>query len=356
MGHPILSNLKNLLYYCGIWLLILVLSTLLTVSNSGISLQLAFIECLIYDGSYAVLGIGLWYNIRYKNFEEIKPFNRIINHILEALVISFLWTSICYFFIISVIYGNDITHREIAYNGLPITFVFGIVFFALITLFYYLVLSYRNLQDKIKNETELQSLIQEAELSLLKSQINPHFLFNSLNSISSLTISNPAKAREMIIKLSDFLRHSIGHKEQQLTTLSEEIKLIKVYLEIEKIRFGERLQFDIQIDEQCAQFQIPVMLFQPLFENAVKHGVYESIEPITIHFNCVPLSKGLLVKISNNFDAEAPPRKGNKMGIKNVENRLKLIYHSDNLMKVNRFENTFEVELFIPKYTNNEPY
>ncbi|HEX2934127.1 MAG TPA: histidine kinase [Bacteroidales bacterium] len=350
MGHPVLSSIKNLLYYSGIWVLILILSTLLTYSDSGFPIYISLLVCIIYDGSFAVLGIGLWYNIRYKNFEEIKPFNRIINHILEALVISFLWTAICYFFIITVIFEKDPKSIEISYNALPITFIFGIVFFALITLFYYLVLSYRNLQEKIKNESTLQSLIQEAELSLLKSQINPHFLFNSLNSISSLTISNPAKAREMIIKLSDFLRHSIGHKEQQLTTLHEEIEHIKVYLEIEKIRFGDRLQYDFVVNADCSQFQIPVMLFQPLFENAVKHGVYESIEPITIHFNCIPLSKGLLVKISNNFEPEAPPRKGNKMGIKNVENRLKLIYHSDNLMKINRCENTFEVELFIPKY------
>jgi LytS/YehU family sensor histidine kinase len=154
----------------------------------------------------------------------------------------------------------------------------------------------------------------------------------------------------MIIKLSDFLRHSIGHKETQFTSLVDEIEHIKVYLEIEKIRFGERLQYNFELGPECSQFQIPVMLFQPLFENAVKHGVYECIEPTVINLSCTPLSKGLIVKISNNYDPEAPPRKGNKMGIKNVENRLKIIYQTDNLLKVNRFENKFEVELFIPKH------
>jgi two-component system, LytTR family, sensor kinase len=348
MGHPILSDIKNTLLYSGIWIIILALSALLGISVYNLPIDISIAEAFIYDGTYAILGIGLWYNIRYKHFEKIDPFNRILQHTSEAVIISLVWTAVCYF-TISVLFAADQMYVEKSYSALPVTFIFGIVFYALITLFYYLVIYYRNLQEKIKNEGTLQTLIKEAELSLLKSQINPHFLFNSLNSISSLTISNPAEAREMIIKLSDFLRHSIGHKEQQLTSIIDEIEHIKVYLEIEKIRFGERLQFQFNVNPECSQFQIPVMLLQPLFENAIKHGVYESIDPTMIILSCSPLSKGIIVKISNNFDPESPPRKGNKMGIKNVENRLKLIYQTDNLIKINRYENTFEVELFIPK-------
>jgi sensor histidine kinase YesM len=345
MGHPILSNTKNLLLYILVWLLILGLGITNNIAIFQLETSIAIIDSTIFITVYATIGIGLWYNLKYKNFEKINPLNRILYHIAEAFIITFLWILLCHLVLKPLIYQK---YTPAPPGTLPMAFIFGLVFYTLLTLFYYLVLSYRNLQEKIQNELNLQSLIKEAELSLLKSQINPHFLFNSLNSISSLTISDPEKAREMIIKLSDFLRHSIGHKELQMTTLKDEIEHIVRYLDIEKIRFGDRLRYNFDISESCKNIKIPIMLFQPLFENAIKHGVYESTEPITIQFACIPLPKGIKAKISNNFDPEAPPRKGNRMGIKNVENRLKLIYQTDDLLKINKNDHIFEVELIIP--------
>jgi sensor histidine kinase YesM len=313
----------------------------------NLSLLVSITDSAIYNCTYAILGIGLWYNIRYKNFEKINPLNRFLYHTIEATIISTLWVLLCYF-LLTTIFSTNEKYISLTSGYIPFTFMGGILYYVLITLFYYLVISYNNLQEKIKNEANLRTLIKEAELSLLKSQINPHFLFNSLNSISSLTVTNPIKAREMIIKLSEFLRHSIGHKEQQMTTLNEEIGHLMLYLDIEKVRFGDRLHYEFDIPENCGQFSIPVMLFQPLLENAIKHGVYESTEPITITFSCSKVQNGIKASIKNNFDPESPPRKGNRLGLKNVENRLKLIYQSDNLLKVKQEGNTFEVELQIP--------
>jgi sensor histidine kinase YesM len=347
MVHPILSNARNITIYSFIWILAILINCYIDIYLFNFNFEVAFTDSCVYSISFAILGIGLWYNIRYKNFEKIDPINRFLYHTVEAIIISLIWVLICYFLLIALFSDND-RGLKLSSGYLPFTFLAGILFYILITLFYYLVISYQNLQDKIRNEANLHALIKETELSLLKSQINPHFLFNSLNSISSLTITNPAKAREMIIKLSEFLRHSIGHKEQQMTTLSEEIDHLMLYLDIEKVRFGDRLQYQFDISESCKQFPIPIMLFQPLFENAIKHGVYESTEPIIIKFSCTPQQSSLKVTIMNNFDPEAPPRKGNKLGLKNVENRLKLVYQSDTLMKVTKQENTFEVELQIP--------
>jgi sensor histidine kinase YesM len=348
MVHPILSNVRNISIYTLLWILVTLISAFISVNMFKLNLLTAFTDSCIYNISYAILGIGLWYNIRYKNFEKINPVNRFLYHLSEASIISIFWILLCYF-LLSTLFSTNEKYVSLSASYIPFTFIGGILYYILITLFYYLYISYHNLQEKIKNEATLHSLIKEAELSLLKSQINPHFLFNSLNSISSLTITNPTKAREMIIKLSEFLRHSIGHKEQQLIPMSAEINHLLLYLDIEKVRFGDRLQYKMDISEHCNQFPIPVMLFQPLFENAIKHGVYESTEPITIQFTCTPFNNGIKISILNNFDPEAPPRKGNRLGLKNVENRLKLIYQSDNLMKVIRLNNTFEVELQIPR-------
>jgi two-component system, LytTR family, sensor kinase len=348
MVHPILSNFRNTAIYLLFWMLVTAISIFVSVYMFNLTLWIAFSDSIIYNLTYAILGIGLWYNIRYKNFEKINFINRFIYHTSEAIIISVIWVLLCYFILTTVFSANE--HNVNKSSGyLPFTFLGGIVYYILITLFYYLVISYNNLQEKIRNESNLHTLIKEAELSLLKSQINPHFLFNSLNSISSLTVTNPLKAREMIIKLSEFLRHSIGHKEQQMTTLNEEMGHLMLYLEIEKVRFGDRLHYEFDISDSCRNFPIPVMLFQPLLENAIKHGVYESTEPITIKFSCNAEQNGITAVLTNNFDPEAPPRKGNKLGLKNVENRLKLIYQSDSLMKVTKQNNIFKVEIHIPE-------
>jgi two-component system, LytTR family, sensor kinase len=348
MVHPILSNFRNTAIYLLFWLLVTAISIFVSVYIFNLNLWIAFSDSVIYNLTYAILGIGLWYNIRYKNFEKINFINRFIYHTSEAIIIAVIWVLLCYFILTTVFSANE-HYVNMSSGYLPFTFLGGIVYYVLITLFYYLVISYNNLQEKIRNESNLHTLIKEAELSLLKSQINPHFLFNSLNSISSLTVTNPQKAREMIIKLSEFLRHSIGHKEQQMTTLNEEMGHLMLYLEIEKVRFGDRLHYEFDISDSCRNFPIPVMLFQPLLENSIKHGVYESTEPITIKFSCNTDQSGITAVLTNNFDPEAPPRKGNKLGLKNVENRLKLIYQSDNLMKVTKQNNTFMVEIHIPE-------
>jgi len=347
MVHPIISNLRNFSVYSVIWLVIILILTFVDVNIFKADFLTAFTSSCVYNLSYEILGIGLWYNIRYKNFEKINQVNRFLYHLTEASIISIIWVLICQF-IISTLFSSEKHLFNLSNGYLPFTFLAGVVYYIFLTLFYYLYISYINLQEKIKNEATLQALVKETELNLLKSQINPHFLFNSLNSISSLTITNPGKAREMIIKLSEFLRKSIGNKEQKMISLSEELQHLLLYLEIEKVRFGERLQYQFDIPETCNKFPIPIMIMQPIIENAIKHGVYEATEPILIKFTCTSIFNGIKICIENNYDPEAPPRKGNRMGLKNVDTRLKLTYHSENLLKTSNENNIFKVEMTFP--------
>ena len=136
-----------------------------------------------------------------------------------------------------------------------------------------------------------------------------------------------------------------------MISLSEEMDHILLYLDIEKVRFGDRLVYRLDISESCKNFEVPNMILQPLFENAVKHGVYESSDEVTISFVCEPCMDGIKLKISNNFDLEAAPRMGNRMGIKNIINRLRLIYQREDLLKTNKSNSIFEVEMILPKLT-----
>lgn len=348
MLHPIFYKTRNIIYYCIIWGVIAIAHAVILNHYYGYSHLIALSDSIIFNALFAVISIGLWYTVKYNTFDHKHIQDVIINHLGVALVSLTIWYFSGYF-LLHELFNDRPEYLTFLNQSIPWRLASGLFFYAVTVLVYYLIISYRNLQEKIQNELELKSLVKETELNMLKSQINPHFLFNSLNSISSLTITNPSKAQEMIIKLSEFLRHSISHKEEQMVSMREEIEHIMRYLEIEKVRFGDRLHYDFRISDLCKDFPVPSMILQPIFENAIKHGVYESTEEVTIDFVCQPTPDGMLLKISNNFDPEAPPRKGNRMGIKNITNRLKLIYQYDDLLKVTKQEKTFEVELFLPE-------
>ena len=211
----------------------------------------------------------------------------------------------------------------------------GLVYLVLV-LIYYLVSNNQKLQERAQQEERLKSLVREAELNMLKSQINPHFLFNSLNSISSLTMSNPEEARDMIIRLSDFLRYSLKHRENEYVPLKEELGRMKDYLAIEKIRFGDKLRYEINISGECETFPVPTMIFQPLFENAIRHSVYESVEPVTIRFDCRPENGFMKTVVSNDYDPSIPTRKGTGVGLQNVRQRIRTCLQGKGLNELER--------------------
>ncbi|MDZ7765092.1 MAG: histidine kinase [Melioribacteraceae bacterium] len=226
--------------------------------------------------------------------------------------------------------------------------VIGLLFYTILVAVNYLMIYYNNFREKLEQESELNTLVKEAELRTLKYQINPHFIFNSLNSISSLTISNPDKAREMTINLSIFLRGTLSRNETQTTKLADEIKNVKLYLSIERVRFEGKFELLEELSDECSNVEVPNMILQPLFENAIKHGVYESLDLVTINLICRREKDYLRITVSNNYDKESASRKGEGIGLQNIRNRLQLIYNRDNLLRVKRTENEFIVDVFIP--------
>jgi len=206
---------------------------------------------------------------------------------------------------------------------MPWRILIGSLFYFLIVSLYYLYIYSVNTKQQLIKESELKALVNEAELRSLRFQINPHFIFNSLNSINALTLSEPSKAGEMTIKLSDYLRTTLAKNETQKNSLREELLAAKLYLEIEKIRFGNKIEYYESIHEACLDHPVPNMLLQPLFENAIKHGVYESIEPVPITLNCE--TNGSFLKIS-----------------------LKRMYNHKNLLNIEKDDGAFKVTVFIP--------
>jgi LytS/YehU family sensor histidine kinase len=162
-------------------------------------------------------------------------------------------------------------------------------------------------------------------------------------------MSNPDEAREMIIRLSDFLRYSLKHRENEYVPLSEELGRMKDYLAIEKIRFGDKLLYEFEINKACEEFKVPTMIFQPLFENAIRHSVYESVDPITIKFTCQPDETHMRAQISNDYDPGIPSRKGTGVGLENVKQRIALAYKEKGFVHWSGKEGIFTVTILFPR-------
>ncbi len=209
-----------------------------------------------------------------------------------------------------------------------------------------------SLNQKEENQRHYQSiqLAKDAELASLRQQLQPHFLFNSLNSISALAGSKPLEARQMIQQLSDFLRGTLKKDDATLTSLTEELTHLKLYLDIEKVRFGYRLNTTFDITDTCNTLLMPPLLLQPIVENAIKFGLYDTIGAVTISIKAQVLNNELVVEIMNPFDTEnSSTSKGVGFGLSSLQRRLYLIYNRQDLLKTRSDNKQFITTLTIPQ-------
>lgn len=195
-----------------------------------------------------------------------------------------------------------------------------------------------------------QKEANEFELKNLENQWQPHFLFNSLNSINALISSQPEKARQMVILLSNFMRYSVRVDKGELTSLQEEVDHINRYIEIEKVRFGDRLDFKLEIQDDALSTTLPKLILQPLVENAIKYGLYNTLEMVSIKLNANLVEGDLLITVENPFDPEAVEEKrGTGFGLRSIRKKLFILYRRDNLLTTRSEDRTFHIEMTIPQ-------
>lgn len=198
-------------------------------------------------------------------------------------------------------------------------------------------------------KSEAEKIAKDAELFKLRQQLQPHFLFNSLNSISALTRSQPEKARHMIQQLSDFLRGTLKKDELQWSTLEEELQYLQLYLDIEKVRFGHRLQTEITQTDETLQMRLPSMLLQPIVENAIKFGLYDTIGEVTISITAKKIDRQLEVTVRNPYDEETVHPTGTGFGLTSIQRRLYLLFARYDLLKTSKKNNFFITTVTIPQ-------
>ncbi len=211
-----------------------------------------------------------------------------------------------------------------------------------------------NIQEELvfnkKRKDESERMVRDAELYNLRQQLQPHFLFNSLNSIIALIGSKPTEARNMVFQLSDFLRGTMRKDEKQFTTVEEEINHLSLYLDIEKVRFGHRLSTEFDYNEDVFGAKIPVMILQPLVENAIKFGLYNVTDQVIIKTKIELENNLLTIQISNPFEEDQPDqKKGTGFGLTSIQRRMYLLFGRTDLLQTTVDENTFISTLRIPQ-------
>jgi len=246
--------------------------------------------------------------------------------------------------------GHYPGYNELLHYSLSIRFSIAFLLLGCVTM---ISILWYNQKEQVENETRksgAEKLAKEAELFKLRQQLQPHFLFNSLNSINALIGSRPAEARKMVQQLSDFLRGTIKKEDTQWVNLQEELQYLELYLDIEKVRFGNRLATVVQIDEGALQLKLPALLLQPIVENAIKFGLYDTTGDTTIRIYATKEESNLIIRVENPFDPEtSSPKQGTGFGLKSVQRRLYLLFARTDLLVTGAKENIFTTIVKIPQ-------
>ncbi len=344
--HPILADARRLGLYLIAWIPIaMLLMGLLAATGQFTWLQAAeFVLPLAF--LYAFMCLSAWYLCRFVPTGERGIWYLLIAMNPAAGVASLIWAG-------GIAWGlAGATGLEKPYaSQREMLFGAGVLLYYLAVAFHYSLLATESSRQAQAREIEARVLAREAELRALKAQINPHFLFNSLNSISALTGSDPAKAREMCVLLSDFLRSSLGTGDRENIPLGDELMLARSFLAIQRVRFGERLQLEEEIEGGLQTWPVPPLILQPLVENAVTHGISTLLEGGAVRLEARRAEAALMVAVQNSFDPDAPKRRRGGVGLANVRKRLETRYGREAHVDVLVREGTFRVELLVPGET-----
>ncbi len=347
--HPLLARRRLLGIYILAWLPVSILVAYLVRASGRLtwsaSLALAVPLCLVY----LFMCMSAWYSCKSAPLERTGPSRLALTHATAAALISFLWIELARLLAAGLTRFSAFSDLDVRFPSVqPILFAAGFLLYLLAVAYYYVILSLEASRDAQTKVMESTVLARDAELKALKAQVNPHFLFNSLNSISALTSLDPAKAREMCILLADFLRMTLGLGEKASISLGEELHLLEHFLAIEKVRFGARLEMREDIQEESRSAQIPPLLLQPLVENAVTHGIANLLDggTVTLIARCNKTHLTLIVENTCDLDATHTRRGG--LGISNVRRRLAARYGNEADMRVTADEGVFRVQLSLP--------
>ena len=345
--HPILSDAKQLgLYLLGCLPIGIILIIGLGRQGAWVTAAVFFLPLMML---YAFIGLSAFYLCRAFPISEVeRTWRAVPAHVSAAATVGGLCVALAWGWA-RLLVSLNIGLQPQLYLAQPwLLFAVGALLFWLATAFHYVLIASSASQQAERRSLEAGLLAREAELKALRAQLDPHFLFNSLNSISSLTARDPSAARKMCLLLADFLRDTLRLGAAQRISLQEELNIVERYLSIEQVRLGARLNILKETSEQALGAKVPALILQPLAENAVLHGIAHLLEGGTVTIRAQTEHSMLIVWVTNPCDPDRPRPKRAGIGLSLVRQRLQSQFGLAGQLETGEERGEFTAKLSLP--------
>jgi signal transduction histidine kinase len=347
--HPILARGGRLALYLGVWLAAGILLSSLIARPGGPGSIEALAIALPLAIVYAFFCLSAWYVSRGAPLANTGAIRLLVTTLASALITSAVWLLLARAWIEMLAGRGLVADASATFDrNDTVLFGFGLLVYLLSLAGGYLLASFEVSREAERRALEGMVLAREAELRSLRAQIDPHFLFNSLHSISSLTTIDPQAARQMCVLLADFLRESLALGGADRIPVNRELDLIRRYLQIEHVRFGDRLRVDLDAADAGACL-VPPLLLQPIVENAVTHGIAHTIDGGVVRVTASRGERTVTFAVENPCDRDRPRSSGTGLGLANVRARIRALHGDDAWMRAGEEDGIWRVEIVLPQ-------
>ncbi len=311
----------------------------------GFSFKTAAIDSGVSIGLVTAAGLLMANNLKYYRPEK----NRYLYMLIWCMILATIWLFTSQW-CLTMLVNDDAHYADFLYMSLPVRFFIGVLIIGITAVISVLLYTQQDQKAIEQRKADAEKFARDAELYNLRQQLQPHFLFNSLNSITALIGSRPEEARKMVHKLSDFLRGTLKKEDQEPVSLADELNHLQLYLDIEMVRFGHRLSTVVTSDEICQKMLIPPMILQPIVENAIKFGLYDTTGEVIIYIAANCINNELHVSVQNPYDPDTTrPKHGPGFGLSGVKRRLHLLFGRTDLLETKADSHIFTSRVKIPQ-------
>lgn len=297
--------------------------------------------------------LGIFWSTIFRNYIKsfLESLDTLKKEFLKVVVVYFT-TSFSYSLSLLGLsyYTYNLTHKkdfDISTNMLISTFLNIFLFILFWALFYISIKTIINSKKRRIEYLQLQSSLKDSQLNTLKGQINPHFMFNSLNNIRGLMLEDVEKARDMITRLSELLRYSLSKSSDSTIKVKDELEMVNNFIELSYIQFEDRLTYKENVDQNLLTQEIPPMIIQMLIENAIKHGISQQKKGGIVTLDIFEESKNLCIKVANTGQIEKG-KSSTKIGLKNISDRLQILYGNNASFNLNETEDKVIAHIKLP--------
>jgi two-component system sensor histidine kinase AlgZ len=352
--HPVFQSTGRVLTFLLVWAVVGLLLTIgFAQDQPWLAAAIVFVPLAIVFGFISLSG---WYICKAFPFHSAYGTGTLAVVLMTAATLASLsWVALAHSYALLLnLIAPTLDARATMIEQRSLLLVTGVLLFALTLAIHYLLLAIQDAQEKATQSLELRLAATRAELAAVRAQINPHFLFNSLNSISALVTTDARNARRMCLELASYFRDTLRKGTEAQITLAAEVALAQQYLAIEKIRFGERLQVAVNMPEDAMNQRVPSLILQPLIENAIVHGIAGLLEGGTLVIEATTSASYLTIAVENPVDPDASRTNGLGFGLKSLRRRLAAQYADGALINIEATPGRFRVELKLPADLRDE--